>query len=98
MYLYEMFLFHSAMMLTLIALALGVGLVVWAARNKGQGVGFAKGFGWLIIIIAIVGSLCSDYFAVTAWYKGLSQAPMSMNQMQNKPMTGHNSVGYMGRL
>lgn len=81
-----MFTFHSAMMLALIAIALGVVLIVWSLRNEGQGIALAKVFGWLILIIAILGMLCSTYYSVAYWYKGYFQTPAGMSMMQSKSM------------
>lgn len=71
-----MFMFHSAEMLGLIAIALGIMLVVWALRNEGKSIGLAKIFGWLIVIIGILGELCSTYYAIKYWYAGYFQMPM----------------------
>lgn len=71
-----MFMFHSAEMLGLIAIALGIMLVVWALRNEGNSTGLSKVFGWLIVIIGILGELCSSYYAIKYWYAGYFQMPM----------------------
>ncbi|HBD7309442.1 TPA: hypothetical protein KKX07_000083 [Legionella pneumophila] len=71
-----MFMFHSAEMLGLIAIALGIMLVVWALRNEGNSTGLSKIFGWLIVIIGILGELCSTYYAIKYWYAGYFQMPM----------------------
>ncbi|MHB1947885.1 MAG: hypothetical protein ACYCQI_07220 [Gammaproteobacteria bacterium] len=71
-----MFLFHSAMMIALIAIALGISLVVWSLRNDGQSIALAKVFGSLIVIIAILGTLCSIIYSVKYWYGGYFEMPM----------------------
>lgn len=71
-----MFLFHSAMMIALIALVLGIGLVIWSLRNDGVGAGLAKGFGLFIIIIAILGSICASVYTVKYGYAGYFQMPL----------------------
>lgn len=76
-----MFMFHSAMMLALIAIALGIGLIVWALRNEGRGVVLAKVFGWLIVIFAVLAMLCSTYYAMSYWQSGYFQMPMGMMKM-----------------
>ncbi|HCC3243582.1 TPA: hypothetical protein ACW6D3_002686 [Legionella pneumophila] len=74
----EAFLFHTAQMLSLIAIALGIILVVWASRNEGFGISLAKVFGWLIVLLAILGMICSGYYATVYWYKGYIQTPADM--------------------
>ncbi|MCZ4719576.1 hypothetical protein O6C86_10170 [Legionella pneumophila] len=71
-----MFMFHSAEMLGLIAIALGIMLVVWALRNEGSSTGLSKVFGWLIVIIGVLGELCSTYYSIKYWYAGYFQMPM----------------------
>ncbi len=48
-----MFLLDLAFAAELIALAFGVGFLVWACRNNGSGVGLAKFFGYLIRAIVL---------------------------------------------
>lgn len=72
-------------MLALIAMALGVILIIWAMRNEGKGIRYAKVFGWLIIILAIGGTLCSSYYLITYWQKGYLLSPISINILQNTP-------------
>lgn len=43
----------------LIALTFGVGLLVWSYRNQGKCVGFARVFGYIVLIGAILGLLCT---------------------------------------
>lgn len=78
-----MFLFHSAMGLSLIAIALGVMLVVWSLRNEGKGVQLAKVFGILIVIVAIFGQICSTYYSLKYWSNGYFESPAGMMHMQN---------------
>jgi len=90
-----MFIFQSAEFLGLIALALGIMLIVWAKRNEGEGIGLAKVFGWLIVILAIFGMLCSAYYSVAYWYKGYYQTPMGMSMMQSGSMMGSPGMNKM---
>lgn len=71
-----MFLFHSAMMIALIAVALGISLIVWSLRHEEQSIALAKVFGWLIMIIAILGTLCSIVYSVKYWYAGYFEMPI----------------------
>lgn len=79
-----MFMFHAAMMLGLIAIALGVILVVWGSRNEGQGITFAKIFGYLIIIVAILGEICSSYYSIKYWHEGYFNTPYNSVNVSNK--------------
>ncbi len=84
-----MFMFHSAVMLALIAVALGIGLIVWALRNEGPGTVLAKVFGWLIVVIAILAVLCSTYYSFIYWQSGYFQTPIHMmKMMQGNSMPG----------
>ncbi|WP_454783581.1 hypothetical protein [Legionella sp. WA2022007384] len=74
----EAFLFHIAQMVSLIAIALGIVLIAWASHNQGRGVSLAKVFGWLVVVFAILGLICSGYYATVYWYKGYIQTPAGM--------------------
>lgn len=79
-----MFMFHAAMMLGLIAIALGVTLVVWSMRNEGQGIGMASIFGYIIIIVAILGEICNTYYSLNYWHQGYFQTPHDGMNMTSK--------------
>lgn len=81
-----MFVMHVAIMVGIIALATGVSLYIWSLRNQGAGVGIAKFFGVLIIILAIVDGICISYYGFKYWMEGYFENPMNMMQMQNKSM------------
>jgi hypothetical protein len=87
-----MFMYHCAEALSLIAIAFGVILVVWALRNEGKGVCLARAAGWVIIVLAVLGLLCSSYCVMKFWNHAYSPAPMPMDAMHGKPM---NKVGGM---
>lgn len=81
-----MFMFHAAMMLGLIAIALGVSLVVWSVRNEGQGITMASIFGYIIIIVAILGEICSAYYSINYWREGYFQTPSDGMNVNAKKM------------
>lgn len=58
-----MFLFHAAFSLGLIALTGGVALYSWSCK-EGKGTCLAKFFGVLVMILSIIGLLCTAYSAV----------------------------------
>lgn len=85
-----MFLFHIAFALGLIALAFGVYFVVWAGNEKGTGVGMAKTFGYIILILAIISLLCTIYYNFKLWKAGYYQVMPRMiiskpNQSTTQP-------------
>lgn len=84
------FIFHVAVALSLIAIALGIMMIVWASRNEGKGITLTKVFGYLIVIFAILSWLCAGFYAVKYWQEGYFQTPMGMQtmQIQNKSMMG----------
>ncbi|HAU4039477.1 TPA: hypothetical protein F8A84_16150, partial [Legionella pneumophila] len=53
-------------------------LVVWTSRHEGFGISLAKVFGWLIVLFAILGMICSAYYATVYWHKGYIQTPAGM--------------------
>lgn len=78
-----MFLLDLAFAAELIALAFGVGFLVWACRNNGSGVGLAKFFGYLITLLAIFALLCTSYFGINYWVKGYFKTPAAHMTMMD---------------
>tara|TARA_R110002095_G_scaffold187639_1_gene164852 strand:- start:481 stop:702 length:222 start_codon:yes stop_codon:yes gene_type:complete len=64
------FLADVAFSIELLALAAGVALFVWSLRNKGAGQFFAKFFGMVVIISAILGIICTSYYSFSYWVQG----------------------------
>ena len=81
-----MFLGDGAVALGLIALIGGVSLLIWSLRNDGKGVGIAKTFGYIVIIISIFATLCTSYYITSYWAKGYFHTPAGMSIMQKKSM------------
>lgn len=79
-----MFLLHAAFGLLLIALASGVFLYIWSAKNDS---GLGRVFGLIVILLAVIDMLCAAYYGVKYWKEGYFQSPMAMHEMQtpNKP-------------
>ena len=92
----EAFLFHVAQMLEIIAIGVGIILVAWALRNQGVGVLAAKRVGWIIVIVAILGLLCTSYYGIMYWSKGYFQSPVPM--VQSKSMEGMNHMQDMQKM
>lgn len=81
-----MFVMHLAFSLALITLAFGVCLYIWSLQNKGPGNVVAKFFGVAIIVLTILGMLCTWYYGVKYWSEGYFKQPMPMMHMQGKSM------------
>lgn len=71
-----MFLFHASFSLALLALTAGIALYVWSLRAVGAGTGLAKILGFLIMIVALLGVLCTGYCGVRYWQAGYFQSAM----------------------
>ena len=85
------FLFHLAFAMELIALAVGIGLLTWAYRNKGQCIGVARVFGYIITVLAVLVLLCTACCGICYWVKGYFRSPvapllMLKREMQQQPM------------
>ena len=77
-----MFMLDMAFATQLLALGLGTALLIWAYRNKGVGVAFAKAIGYIITVLALLTMLCSLYYGFKYWGKGYFKSPMaSQRQM-----------------
>jgi hypothetical protein len=88
-----MFMFHNAMMLALIAMALGVMLAIWSCRNDGRGVRMAGFFGWLIILLSILAIICSAYYSIRFWQQGYFQGPSGQMMTNSKAInTGNHAA------
>jgi hypothetical protein len=88
-----MFTFHIAQALSLMALGLGVGFIVWAGRNQGSGAGALKFFGYIIAILSVLNIACNSYTSYKYWQKGYYEMPMMMKMMGNQmPDNMHNNM------
>lgn len=81
-----MFLMDLAFAAELIALALGVGLLVWAYRSEGAGVALARVFGYIITIAAILTALCTSFYGISYWMAGYYQSPIAPMMMKGQMM------------
>ena len=75
-----MVMFHISYALELLALGLGIGLLIWAMREKGNGVTLGKIFGYIISIFSILLILCTLWSNVVIWR--MHQQMMRTMQMQ----------------
>jgi hypothetical protein len=83
-----MFLFHVAFPLGLMALVAGTWLYVWATNIEGEGTGFAKLIGVLVILFAITNTVCVSYFSYRMFQSmGGFSAMMSEKGMMGEKMT-----------
>jgi len=73
-----MFMFHTAYALYLLSLAAGLGLFIWSSRNVGKGVGIAKFFSVIIMLLSILGIACTGYFGTKYWQEGYFSVPTDM--------------------
>ena len=69
----------------LITIAVGTGMLVWAYRNDGKGVGFAKLIGYVVFTLAVLALLCTSVYGVRYWHKGYFKHPHGM-QMKHQCM------------
>ncbi len=69
------FLLDIAVASLLIAFGFGIALVVWANRNQGVGIGLTKVGGYIIMLSAILGLLCSLYYGFKYWGEDLYKVP-----------------------
>jgi hypothetical protein len=76
-----MMIFHLALSLELIALVLGVGLYVWSHQVQGNGTGLARVIGLIVVVISILGVLCTSYSGYKAWQEEMYFR--NMMHMQN---------------
>ncbi len=72
-----MFLLDLAFAVELIALGIGVALLVFAYRNEGAGVSFARTFGYIITIAAILSASCTTYYGICYWKQGYFKSPVA---------------------
>lgn len=64
-----MFQFHIALALGLIAIASGIALCVWPDRRH-SGSGFAIALGVIIVILAILSTVCTINSGFASWKQG----------------------------
>ena len=76
-----MVMFHISYALELLALGLGIGLLIWAMREKGNGVTLGKVFGYIISIFSVILILCTFWSNVIIW-----RMHQQMMRMQMHPM------------
>ena len=69
------FLADLAFAAELIALTMSVGLLIWAYRHDGNCIGFAKFFGYVIVILSIIAILCTSYYFMIYWFQGYFTLP-----------------------
>lgn len=72
-----------AVAVALIALAGGVGLLIWSLRNEGHGVTLAKIFGYIISILSVLTILITIFSsAMMSWeMKDMMKSGCSMSKM-----------------
>lgn len=92
-----MFIMHVAIMVGIIALAAGAALYIWSLQNQGAGIGVAKFFGILIIVLSILDGICISYYGFKYWLEGYFQSPTQMMQMQNKGIMKDNMMNQKQR-
>jgi hypothetical protein len=82
----SMYLFHAALALSLLSLTAGMALYIWGLRNIGNGSGLAKLFGFLIVITAIMSTVCASYCGFKEWQLGGCPVShmMKLNDAPNK--------------
>src|SRR5690348_15472340 len=83
-----MFLFHIALSLCLITLIAGTTLYVYSANCKNKGACFAQLIAVIVIIIAIISSLCTIFYGYKAWQLGEEACPMHASMMHEKAIAG----------
>lgn len=74
--------FQSSFTLGLLALAASVALLIWGMRNQGPGVGLARIFGAILVILSCLALIHSLYFSFILWNSGMGQR-MSMGRTIN---------------
>jgi hypothetical protein len=71
-----MFLADSAIAFELIALVAGTALLLWVKRMEGCGRLFGMIVGYFVIIISLLGMLCTVYYTVQYRQAGYFRAPL----------------------
>lgn len=82
-----MFIFHIAFSLSLIALTLGMALHAWAGRN---GMGFAQFIGFLVVVFALISTVCTGYYGYLAFKQGPMMPMMGNMQQMRQQMIDQN--------
>ncbi len=77
-----MFMYHSALALSLLALAAGCALFILGHRIESCGKRLARFFGVFIIIISLLSTICTIYVATMYWKAGLFKDLIRMHQMR----------------
>lgn len=81
-----MFIMMQAFGISLISLAFGVFLYIWADKNASS---LGKFFGFIIIILSIGNLFCTTYYAGKYYWAGYLTNPFPMqSMMQNLSMVG----------
>lgn len=90
-----MFLLDAAFAIELLALTFGMGLFIWALRNKGEGVGLGKFMGFIVVILSVIALLCTTYYGLLYWAQGKFDDPMNNSSM---PMAMPMNQGTMQQM
>ena len=65
-----MFLLDLAFAVELIVVSIGAIFLIWAYRNEGKCIFFAKSIGFILIFFALAAILCTSYYGFKYWAEG----------------------------
>lgn len=78
-----MFLSHIAYSLELIALAFGVVLMSCSFNKEEKCIKWVKKIGVLIIILSVLGMICTSYYVFKYWWQGSFETASGMPMIPN---------------
>lgn len=86
-----MFFMMQAFGISLIAIAFGVFLYIWADKDESS---LGKFFGFIVIIFSILNILCTTYYGWKYGQEGYFTNPLPMQRMMQNPsmMSGGNMM------
>ncbi len=82
----SMFQADSAFALGLVALAAGMGLVVWMRIHKDHTSKFCRGIAYTVVILALLTLICTGYYTIKYWVSGCFSNPCMMMQSSKNQM------------
>ncbi len=89
-----MFLSHIAFSLELIALALGVFLMSCSFNKEERCTKWVKKIGALIILLSILGMICTSYYVFKYWLQGSFETSSGVSMQLDKKTTDNRGNMY----
>ncbi len=81
-----MFSLHTALAIQLLALIAAAGLLAWSGHTHIFAKGLVRGVAYSVMVISVLGILCTGYYGVKYSRAGYFDSPMGMHGMMHEGM------------